>query len=372
MSVNYTLTDADKTILYRAPVNSDLPNVTLWDVYQRFEQGQSLTAIATDIPEVPKNKLLLARAFFASMNPKAYASSTITPLRVLVDENIDAHIVTDTARKVFGHATHVSFVGLAYKRDVDVYAYALKHRINLIASKDLALIKSRATWDLTRCAHEFFQWRLNAGNNTTGEYIARLPRILHVMGANLSGEDIAQNFEINHRHVGAIFDEAASPTIQLHRDGAKPGKHLFEFVEDGRFHKLKDMRDHIVGCVMNEFGMTDTSTKSDRHVAAMIKRVVEHEMHSQGRQAFYHKLSDVLKKESVFRAIVETAEPLQHADNLSRRIDDYRMRGVVSVFNPQARVERKKRKRDPLTVPIAARLQRFRGTGTVMVGRIAP
>jgi predicted nuclease of predicted toxin-antitoxin system len=226
MTVNYTIEDADKTVLYRASRYSDGPDVTLWDVYNKFEMGQSLGEISQDLPDVPKNKLLFARAFFASVNPQAYASSTISPLKVLVDENVDPHIVTDTAREVFGHATHVSFVGLAFKRDVDVYAFALRQRYNLIISKDLALIKSRATWDLTRCAHEFFQWRLNAGNNTTGEYIAQLPRILHVIGANLSGEDIARNLQNNCRDVAAIFDEASSPTIQLHRDEAKPGKHF--------------------------------------------------------------------------------------------------------------------------------------------------
>lgn len=371
MTINYTLEGANKTILYRASAYSNNPDITLSDVYQRFETGQSLASISADMPEIPKNKLLFARAFFASMNPEAYASSTVTPMRVLVDENVDPHIVTDTAREVFGHATHVSFVGLAYKRDVDVYKHALKNRYDLIVSKDMALVKSRATWDLSRCAHEFYQWRLNSGCNTTGDYIARLPRILHVMGANLSGEDIANNLKRNHRHVAAIFDEAASPTIQLHRDEAKPGKHFLEFIEDGRFQKLKSMRDGIVTQIMDAFCMDEEGTPN-KQVAAMIKRVVEHEMYSQSRQPFYQKLSDDLKRESVCRSIIETAHPQASEHELANQITDYRMRGVVSVFNPNANIEPQKRNKDPLMVPVASRLKKFKKTGQLMVGRMAP
>jgi hypothetical protein len=181
MTLHYTLANADEKILLRGSSFTDQPQITLLDVYDKFKSGQTLNSIARDIPTLPRTKLLFARAFFASVNPEAYRTSKVTPLRVICDENVDPHIATDKARETFGEATHVSFLGLAYSRDVDIWKYAVQNQYNLIISRDKAIIKTRPTWDLTRCAHEFWQWRLNSGNNSRGG-----PTLLDRLAAKLS------------------------------------------------------------------------------------------------------------------------------------------------------------------------------------------
>lgn len=367
MSVHYTLANADEKVLMRHDPNVYDRDLTLMDVYKRFERGQTLEEISKDIPELPRTKLLFARAFFASANPQAYQASAVTPLKVVCDENIDPHISTDMARQTFGEATHVSFLGLADSRDVDIWKYAVRNRVNLILSRDKALVKTRPTWDLTRCSHEFWQWRLNAGNNAIGSYIRKLPRILHVEGSATSSEEIGRRLHEHHRQITEIFEEAISPTISLYAHQAKPGKHFLEFIEEGRFERMRQTRDEIVAMVHGVVG--------GEKISPMLKRIVEFEMYNKTLSPVYMKMSDELKKEIVFRSIVD--EVTLDDQNVQRQvIDDYKTRGLVSIFNPKAEVIHLSQSKpitsvDPLTISIQNRLQRYRRSGQLLISRRA-
>jgi hypothetical protein len=126
---------------------------------------------------------------------------------------------------------------------------------------------------------------------------------------------------------------------------------------------MRRMRDEIVDMIHTTIG--------GGNVYPMVKRIVEFEMNHQLSKPFYHKLSDELKKEVVFRSIVEASE-VSDKNVQQQVIEEYKGRGVVSIFNPHGMIETKTTKPiqvDPLLVPLKNRLDKFRQTGALLVSR---
>lgn len=318
--------------------------ISLHHLYSRMFYGQSLAEIWNEFPRISRSKLLLARSFFYACNPEMYHHRNTESLKVLVDENVDEHIVTDMARRAFGRATHVSFEGLADSKDIDLWKFAMRHDINLILSKDRARVKSRPTMDLTLCAEISWHYRLKSCNWMASSAIEKMPRILHIMDGSLKGEDIAKIIHAHKEKVFELFEEASSPTIQIHEGNVKPGKNILELVAEGQFEKLRDQRDNVVKNLLNEFGLdhivSETASKEERKVireiAAQLKRIAEHEMLEQliRERGQMTTNEDMIKK--VKRVLMpETAA--RKLPDLSLVIDDYKKRGIGSVMAPQYR-----------------------------------
>lgn len=89
---NYaTIDDLEK----RERIRSDrelkrLPDyITLGQIYDAFENGQTFDEILNEIDGISPQSVLLGRAFYMAVNPKGYAGRRQQYLRVLCDENGD-------------------------------------------------------------------------------------------------------------------------------------------------------------------------------------------------------------------------------------------------------------------------------------------
>lgn len=342
---------------WRSP---DKDVVKLSDVYSELALGQTLQNIRKKFPNVPRKKLLFARAFFAAVNPDAYQQASIRPLRILCDENVDNHHVVDNARRIFGYATHVSFVGLATEKDIDVWKYAVKNKIDLIVTRDCAMVRERKTIDLTACAHQSWQWRSNANPDFSHQHFSRMPRILHVKGVKLDGIKIAKHMSIHARQIVEIFEEATSPTIELYADKVKPGKHFLEFIEEGLFERQRRMRDEIVDDIIESIPFLKLDFLGEhKNSLNMLKRIVEHEMYEQERHKAFRKLSPQYQKNTITLNIIGDfyKEPKSSFDII---LHDYKQRGIKSIFN-NAVEEGGAAEADILTVvPLMKRLKHYK------------
>lgn len=349
---DYTLQTARDKIVHHNQVNIHgglvSSEISLHHLYLRLMLGQSLPEIRADFPQMKRSRLLLARAFFYASNPDAYQNRATQNLKVLVDENVDEHVVTDTARRAFGRATHVSFEGLADNKDIDLWKFAVKNNFNLIVSKDRARIRSRSTMDLTLCAETSWHYRLKANGWGMTSSMERLPRILHIMDGSLVGQDIA-NLLIKHKSkIFELFEEASSPSIQVSRDLVKPGKNILEIAAEGQFEKLRDQRDSVVQVLLKDYGIesaiVDLESKQERQllhdIATQLKRIAEHEMLEQLILKKGHMISDA----NLIRRVKQIVPPVvgdvsdEEVEAYKLIIADYKNRGIGSVMAPDNRV----------------------------------
>jgi len=192
--------------------------------------GQTLPEIKHDLPQIPLPKLLHARSFFASQYPELYNPHFSDNFKVLVDENLDPHFVTDGARRAFGQAVHVSFVDLDTESDLEVWKYACANQFNLIVTKDRAEVKGRKHLDLTRCATLTWKWDMQMHNGLVSDRLRNRPRILQVMNASMSGQDISASLIAQNRSIAEIFEECISPKIELGKSYVRPGESFLEIM----------------------------------------------------------------------------------------------------------------------------------------------
>jgi hypothetical protein len=196
-------------------------HITLGQVYDAFESGQTFDEILDEIDGISPQSILLGRAFYMATNPMGYAGRKQQYLRILCDENGDERALTDGAREVFGYASHTSFEGLTGQPDSRVWSKS-SGKFNLIITKDKAVKKSRKsmeTIDLTRCA--LLRWKYAV--KYRGENPRELPVLLHVMDHEASGGKIKNLLRKHKQAIFEIYEERISPIIELHDHKVCPG-----------------------------------------------------------------------------------------------------------------------------------------------------
>ena len=258
----------------------DVP-IRLIRLLHRLQAGQTLAEIKRDIPDITMKALLYARAYYAAHFPDHYKSTFRSSIeRVLVDENLDQHIVTDGARRAFGRAAHIDYADMRSAPDIQVWKYACQNGFNAIISKDRAQVISRKHLDLTRCAVLAWKMRLQTNGGYVDKYLRALPKIIHVRGDRVAGRQIAKMLVVHRQSIAEIFDECTSPIIELSVGAAKPGDSYIDIFEGGRKRRLLNHRDMIVRGVVSEFDMSHLPVKERKAVVAKIKRMVEHMLKS--------------------------------------------------------------------------------------------
>lgn len=348
---DYSIENAHEKIIHTHRVDSGngyrTSDISLLHLYNRLVYGQKLVEIRQDFPQITTSKLLLSRAFFAAANPDAYQNRPVSNLRVLVDENIDEHYVTDAARNAFGYATHVAFEGLADDKDIRLWKYAIENNYNLIITKDRATVSSRGTMDMTLCAENSWRFRLNANEWAVTPSLERLPRLLHIMDGESKGIEIAKLLNTHRAGVVDVFEECASPIIQLHSNSVKPGKPLMELIARGKFEKLKRQRDLVVQRLVADYGLDvfiknpfgRSAVRQQKHVIAMLKRIAEHEMREQLARQNGRLLPDDTIVQKVRKVLAPTLTSLNEYDlaQMNALVERYKSNGIESVMAPQCR-----------------------------------
>jgi hypothetical protein len=260
--------------------------VRLQAILFRLKEGQTLPEIKRDLPEVPISKLLHARSYFAATYPELYRPHFSEGFKVLVDENLDPHYVTDATRRAFGEAVHISFVPTNYiKRssyaygtkdvmDIELWKYACANQFNLIVTKDKAEVEGRKHIDLTRCVTMRWKWRLQVNGGRVDSQLRQLPKILHFREADISGREAASRLFTNRDSIIEIFEESVSPIIELHKYTAKPGRNFMEILKGKIDPKLQRRITEETDRLMPEMDVDLLETSARKRIRKTVRNEV--------------------------------------------------------------------------------------------------
>lgn len=249
--------------------------VRLVAILHRIAMGQTLPEIKAELPTIPTNSLLHARAYFASQYPDLYKPHYPNEFKVLVDENIDPHFATDGARRAFGEAAHVSFHDLSKQTDLEVWKYACANKFNMIVTKDRAVVPSRKHIDLTRCAELKWKWRLQVNNGNVDTYLRQLPRIAHIRNASASGREIAVMLMTQKENIAEIYEEAVSPNIEISSNGVTSGKDYLEILYGRRNAKLESRISMHTDIILEEMELEHLDKNKRKRIRETVRNLVK-------------------------------------------------------------------------------------------------
>ena len=252
----------------------------------RLRAGQTLPEIKRDLPEIPTARLLHARSYYAAMYPELYQPHVSEGFKVLVDENLDPHYVTDAARRAFGEAVHVTFIpvdrikassyayGTKDVMDIELWKYACANHFNLIVTKDKAEVEGRKHLDLTRCAVMKWKWHLQVNGGIVDEHLRDLPKIVHIRQADMNGKDVASRLTSNRDSIIGIFEESVSPIIELHKNAATPGRNFLEILKGKIDPKLQERITRETDRIMKERDVDSLESCARKRIRKTIRHDV--------------------------------------------------------------------------------------------------
>jgi hypothetical protein len=212
--------DLDDTILQRAKGSS--PPVTVREIFNLLAEKGSTKDILRTRPDIRHETISLARAFLIANHPKLYQEidkrKPLKDYRILIDENISARL-SPLVRNGFGYITHTNFVGLAGKKDPQVWEWAVNNRIDAIITGDQV---RKTDQDLTEIAVRS-TLAMIAKSGADKVDFASLPLIIHIDCENKVTKTAAQLFNRYKNGIHRHIEARVTPYIKVTESGIRSG-----------------------------------------------------------------------------------------------------------------------------------------------------
>jgi predicted nuclease of predicted toxin-antitoxin system len=214
--------DLDDTILQRAFGRGGKP-VTVRDIFNLLaaEKG-STKKILRARPDIRHETISLGRAFLIANHPELYEEivkkKPLKDYRILIDENISARVAPNI-RDGFGYITHTNFVGLAGKKDPEVWAWAVNNRIDAIITRDQV---RKTDQDLTEIAvRSTLAMMAREGQDKVD--FASLPLIIHVDCMKDVTHTVGRLFNRYRNGIQRHMEARITPYIKVGETGIQSG-----------------------------------------------------------------------------------------------------------------------------------------------------